>query len=201
MHGICKSPILFILVTQVHNHHKFVTFQGYLGQRTIAYTHRFLGLEIIEVITNLHNWKFKNPKPTKFFDSNFFQKNQNQWFSNFEIFWEIGTCGSLKNQIKTPTLAHTLLQNQIWWWWRGVMVWWEIRGWNPNGYVQYHHMSKLEGDKILAIDGDQWWVLWVFIFVLSCSFASYELVVIFMSGGIQYGVALLMGELCVVWNS
>jgi hypothetical protein len=50
MHGICKSLILFILVTQVYNHHKFVTFQGSLGQRTTAYTHRFLGLKIIEVI-------------------------------------------------------------------------------------------------------------------------------------------------------
>ncbi len=42
-----------------------------------------------------------------------------------------------------------------------------------------------------------WWILWVFVFVLSCSFVGYELVGIFMNGNIQSGV----GEFCVVWSS
>jgi hypothetical protein len=37
-------------------------------------------------------------------------------------------------------------------------------------------------------------------FVLFCFFASYELVAILMNGDIQFGVAFLMDELCVVWN-
>jgi len=39
-----------------------------------------------------------------------------------------------------------------------------------------------------------------FVFVLSSSFPGYELVAIFMSGGVLFGVALLMGEFCVVWS-
>jgi hypothetical protein len=39
-----------------------------------------------------------------------------------------------------------------------------------------------------------------FVFVLSSFFPGYELVAIFMSGGVLFGVALLMGEFCVVWS-
>jgi hypothetical protein len=52
----------------------------------------------------------------------------------------------------------------------------------------------------LEVDGDWWWILWLFVFVLSCYFVGYELAVIFMSDNVQFGVALLMGELFVVWN-
>jgi hypothetical protein len=53
--GFVNPLFLFILVTQVYKCHKFVRFQGSLGQRIIAYTYRFLGLDITKVITNLHN--------------------------------------------------------------------------------------------------------------------------------------------------
>jgi hypothetical protein len=38
-----------------------------------------------------------------------------------------------------------------------------------------------------------------FVFVLFS--ASYEFVAIFKSGGVLFGVVLLMGEFCVVWSS
>jgi hypothetical protein len=40
-------------------------------------------------------------------------------------------------------------------------------------------------------------VLWVSVLVLSCIFVGFELAAIFMSYGILFGVALLMGESCV----
>ncbi len=58
-------------------------------------------------------------------------------------------------------------------------------------------MSKVEDDKILVVDGDWWWVLWVSIFVLSYFFLGYsEHVEVFRTGnvyssyGFPYGWAL-----------
>jgi hypothetical protein len=40
-----------------------------------------------------------------------------------------------------------------------------------------------------------------FLFLLSsCCFVGYELVAIFMSGSVQFGVVFLTDELCVVWS-
>jgi hypothetical protein len=84
--GFASPLFLFILVTQVYDRHKFVRFQGFLGQRTIAYTYMFLGLKITKVITNLHNWKLKNLEPTMFFDSKFFQKTKTSGYLILKYF-------------------------------------------------------------------------------------------------------------------
>ncbi len=45
-------------------------------------------------------------------------------------------------------------------------------------------MFKVEDKFFLTIDGDWWWVLWVFVFVFLYFFVDYELAKIFMNGGV-----------------
>jgi hypothetical protein len=62
-------------------------------------------------------------------------------------------------------------------------------------------MLEVEGDKISTVASDCWQVLWVlFLYCFLFFFVAYELAANFMSGGVLSGVALLMGELYVVWS-